>query len=240
MKGAIAHRNRDANSKKAAKMDHWRSNHGQSSTSEVGGLSNNDNNHDSRGLSTPVLQLSSSNDIETLDDIDHFQTDHGDHGSNVNLLRAFGPLQNWDNIVSRMLKHGYWSRLGDLAMNLNTVPPDIEAIFDRLQKKLSSNVDKDTRLQWYKEFIRTGLGSSVLRFAEVEALIKRMNLSSHIGENELHILMDSKLEQTHKGVDHSEFFDFELFASLICDLVESKTKLNQVLFDVSDLFLAFL
>ena len=136
-------------------------------------------------------------------------------------------FQNWETLTARLLRTGYWSRLGDLAKSLNTLPDDIETIYNKLGKNMENQIESDKRLLFYKEFIRTALGSMVLRFAEVEALIVRLDLADHINRIELCNLMNSKLEAAQKA-DEIDFFDFELFASVVCDLYDEREKMSKV------------
>ena len=63
---------------------------------------------------------------------------------------------------------------------------------------------------------------------QVEVLIDRLKLADHIKRVELYNLMNSKLEAAQKGGDGNEFFDFELFATVICDLYDERAKMNEV------------
>jgi hypothetical protein len=179
-------------------------------------------------VASPVLGAASPNAEEVVE----LETeDQRKHTTLLNLA-AQRPHQNWERFAARSLRKGYWSRLGDLAKTLNELPEDIELIFQRIEKNWPSgnfSIDSNTRLQFYKEFTRTALGSTVLRFNEVETLIQRMQLASHISRVELNNRMNSKLETTQKGADQNEFFDFELFASLACDLHELQRKILKVM-----------
>jgi hypothetical protein len=225
MKGAIAsvRRRGEIQSKKNSLVDKKRSNHSldQSSASIK-------TEYEARETIAPVLGSS-----EVEEDFEEQETENIKKMQNIAILNtaALKPNQHWERFASKALRQGYWSRLGDLAKTLSALPEDVEAIFQRIQKNWPSGnfpIDSDTRLQFYKEFTRTALGSTVLRFNEVETMIQRMQLATHINRVELNNRMNSKLETNQKGGEQNEFFDFELFASLACDLYDLQRKLQKV------------
>ena len=129
----------------------------------------------------------------------------------------------WSTLTSAILKKGNWARLGQLAKSLNSLPDDVAAIFDKLDKKSKVSMNSETRLRYYQDFTRSALGSTTLHSREVELLIRRRNPEIEIGYNDLHTLMMNKLEHsalTDKiRTDNNEFFDFEHFAALMYDLL---------------------
>jgi hypothetical protein len=228
MKGALSFRRRDeAHNKMISTLDKRRG-HRSSDPSNTG---TSRLEYEPREIA-PVLGSAVSSDVdESLD----LKTNDERMMQNAALLNiaALRPHQHWERFASNALRKGYWSRLGDLAKTLNALPEEIEAIFQRIQKNWPSGqfpIDDETKLQFYKEFTRTALGSTVLRFNEVETLIQRMHLATHINRVELNNRMNSKLEtgQIEKGGEQNEFFDFELFASLACDLYDLQRKIIKV------------
>ena len=79
----------------------------------------------------------------------------------------FKNLHKWEIISTRILKQGYWSRLGDLAKAIHSLPDDVSAMFQRLEKSASLTIEEELRFTYYKEFIRTALGASVVRLDEI-------------------------------------------------------------------------
>jgi hypothetical protein len=154
--------------------------------------------------------------------LDHVDDDREAKTHTLNAFVGSRQFKKWEQFASLVLKRGYWSRLGDLAKTLQSLPEDVEAIYIRVEKVAHVQLDPEVRLQYYKEFTRTALGSSVLRFSEVEVMVKRMGLADHLHRIDLYNLMNSKLEANQRGGESNEFFDFELFASLVCDLHQSK------------------
>ncbi len=130
----------------------------------------------------------------------------------------------WERVTSRLLKQKSWSRLGSLGVTLTSLPDDINQLFDNLQRQNGIAIDGETRLSYFKNFSRTALGADTLHFKKAEELLLRMNpdIVNKIGSAELKTLMRSKLEQV--GSDSSpeikELFDFEQFASLLCDVIK--------------------
>jgi hypothetical protein len=219
MQGSITHRRRVESKSKLDKRNKHTSN---SSNQDGGGWAKEDLEE---SLHSPVL----GHEHEEENDPGISPTEGEMKNATLMTIAATRQYQHWETFTARLLRHGYWSRLGDLAKSLNALPEDIAIIYDRIQKNMTYKMDKETRLQYYKEFTRTALGSAVLRFNEVETLIDRLKLADHINRVELFNLMNSKLEAVQKGSDGNEFFDFELFASITCDLYDERTKMNEVL-----------
>ena len=220
MKGAIAHRRREeVNRAISAKAEKKKNLNGS-----VGHEVNAAENDDTRELrAEPVLGDYASNEDEM-----NYLISTEKESRNATLSGFAGrKYQNWESLTARLLRTGYWSRLGDLAKSLNALPEDIESIFNKLGKNMEHQIDSVLRLHIYKDFIRTALGSMVLRFGEVETLIERLKLADHISRVELYNLMNSKLEGAQKG-DEIDFFDFELFASVVCDLYDEREKMSKV------------
>mmetsp|Transcript_39233 Transcript_39233/g.103822 ORF Transcript_39233/g.103822 Transcript_39233/m.103822 type:complete len:274 (-) Transcript_39233:156-977(-) len=164
-----------------------------------------------RGSRSSFMSMSSS-------ESDNDSSPFASSGMNLRFFADKGEVAGWAKLSYGLLKHSYWSRLGDLAKRLNKVPDDVEQYFTKIEKSLGIEVDFDSRLQYYKEFVRATLGATVLRFSDVEHLVKRMGLVKHVTQTELYNMMNSKLESSEKSTDQSEFFDLELFLSVACEL----------------------
>ena len=128
----------------------------------------------------------------------------------------------WEKIAGALLKKGNWARLGQLAKSLSTLPEDIAAIFEGIEKRSKVKMTSEVRLQYYQDFTRSALGSTTLHSRDVEILIRRRNPEIEIGYSDLHTLMTSKLEQSAAAskvrTEDNEYFDFEHFAGLLYDL----------------------
>jgi hypothetical protein len=128
-----------------------------SRTSERGSLSSN-----SPSPSESTIHTGSKKNIVAYGEDDE---------SNPNFLavapRLSPAYQRWENFSSSLLKRGYWSRLGDLARTLNTLPEDIRTIFVTMEQKHDIRLDEGTKLQYYKDFTRTALGATMLHVDEV-------------------------------------------------------------------------
>ena len=74
---------------------------------------------------------------------------------------------NWEKLTSNLLQRSNWSRLGDFARALCTLPEDVNIMFEKYEKEFAVNLDDATRLSYYKEFVRAALGAFVLRIDEV-------------------------------------------------------------------------
>jgi hypothetical protein len=226
MKGALSFRRRgEEHSKKSSMMDKRRNQHSSDHSQATR------HEYETREIA-PVLGPAVSSDVEEDLDLEAEEQMKMQKAAVLNIV-ALRPYQHWERFASRVLKEGYWSRLGDLAKTLNALPVEIEAIFQRIEKNWPTGhfpINSETRLRFYKEFTRTALGSTVLRFNEVETLIQRMQLATHISRLELNNRMNSKLETAQTGGEHNEFFDFELFASLACDLYNMQRRIEKVAF----------
>jgi hypothetical protein len=130
----------------------------------------------------------------------------------------------WERVTSRLLKNKSWSRLGRLGVTLTALPDDINQLFNNLQLENGVVIDEETRLSYFKNFSKAALGAATLHFKKAEELILRMNPEIHntIGSAELQTLMRSKLEQglSDNSPEIKELFDFDQFASLICDVIK--------------------
>ena len=154
MKGAIAHRRRTGSSR--SKLD-------KKSKTTLDSSNQGWTNDDYNELYAPVLEPSERDDEE----LGYLPTEGDKKNATLLGLAASRQHQHWEKFSARLLRHGYWSRLGDLAKSLNAMPDDIAVIYDRIQKNMTYKMDPATRLRYYKEFTRTALGSMVLRFSEV-------------------------------------------------------------------------
>ena len=84
-------------------------------------------------------------------------------------------MEHWDRLSTSILKQGYWNRIGNLTRSFDSLPPDIEAMFNEIEERNPVRLNADQRLIYYAEFTRTALGSTTLHFRDVESLIARKN-----------------------------------------------------------------
>jgi hypothetical protein len=143
-------------------------------------------------------------------------------------------LERWGKISSSILKENHWRHVGNLARLLSTLPDDISRIYDEIESRSTFKLNKNSRLMYYTEFTRIALGATAIHFKDVESLIQRKNPEIVISKIEFLTLMSSKLHDSSKGgssqAQNNEFFDFELFASFLYDLLkyhEEATKSKQ-------------
>lgn len=80
----------------------------------------------------------------------------------------------WEKLTNNLLQRSNWSRLGDFAKALCTLPEDVSQMFEQYEKEFSINLDDATRLNYYKEFVRSALGASVLRIDEVTSSLPNL------------------------------------------------------------------
>ena len=133
-------------------------------------------------------------------------------------IDANNAVKKWDHLSTTMLKQGYWNRLGNLTKPLDTLPLDIDEIFDEVEGRSAVRLNADQRLMYYAEFTRTALGSTTLHFRDVESLIVRKNPEIMINKTEFLTLMTSKFNELSGAHDHSEnteYIDFKHFAALL-------------------------
>ena len=131
-------------------------------------------------------------------------------------------VQQWGRFSSSALKQGYWSRLGNLAKSLTTLPEDIAAIYDEIEARIPIKLNEDMRLMYYAEFTRLALGSTSCHFRDVENLIHKKNPEIVISKIDFLTMMTSRLHESAKGTEaeNNEYFDFEHFAALLYDLLK--------------------
>ena len=131
-------------------------------------------------------------------------------------------VERWDHLSMSILKQGYWNRLGNLTKSLDTLPLDIDAMFNEIEGRTAVRLNADQRLMYYAEFTRAALGSTPLHLREVEALIVRKNPEIMINRIEFLTLMTSKVHElsneTHDQSENTEYIDFKHFAALLYDL----------------------
>jgi hypothetical protein len=131
-------------------------------------------------------------------------------------------VERWDHLSMSILKQGYWNRLGNLTKSLDTLPLDIDAMFNEIEGRTAVRLSSEQRLMYYAEFTRAALGSTTLHFREVEALIVRKNPEIMINRIEFLTLINSKFhELSNEANDQSEsteYIDFKHFAVLLYDL----------------------
>jgi hypothetical protein len=136
----------------------------------------------------------------------------------------------WGKVSTRLLKRNSWSRLGSLGTSLTELPQDIAAVYDHLEKETGIVVADEVRLAYFKDFSRAALGGATLHIKRVEELVyKRMpDVTTLLGSKELNTLMRAKLEHDiSDSSDTKEFFDFDEFAELICDIMKLKQEYDR-------------
>jgi hypothetical protein len=130
--------------------------------------------------------------------------------------------ERWDQLAQSILKTCYWGRLGNLTKSMNTLPREVDAIYDELEERSPIRLKSDSRLMYYTEFTRAARGSTNLHFNEAEALIQRKNPEIMISKVDFLAIMTSKFHELSKGkhnqLETSEYIDFKLFAALLYDL----------------------
>jgi hypothetical protein len=130
--------------------------------------------------------------------------------------------ERWHRISQKTLKQGYWSRLGNLSKTMDSLPQDVEAIYQEFEGRTSVRLNAESRLMYYTDFTRAALGSTTLHYRDVEALIQRKNPEIMISTVDFLALITSKFHELSNGADdkpeNSEYIDFKLFAALIYDL----------------------
>ena len=130
-------------------------------------------------------------------------------------------MEHWDRLSTSILKQGYWNRIGNLTRSFDSLPPDIEAMFNEIEERNPVRLNADQRLIYYAEFTRTALGSTTLHFRDVESLIVRKNPEIMVSRVEFLTLMTSKIHELSKEANddaETEYIDFKLFAALLYDL----------------------
>jgi hypothetical protein len=136
----------------------------------------------------------------------------------------------WERLSTVLLKRGYWNRLGNLTKSLDSLPPDIEAMFNEIEERTQVRLNADSRLMYYLEFTRTALGSTTLHFRDVETLITRKNPEIMINRIEFLTLLTSKVHEVSKDTNdqsETEYIDFKLFAALLYDLFKYHQDLKK-------------
>ena len=87
-----------------------------------------------------------------------------------NLLQSLATTlqhKRWENLTSVLLQRTSWSRLADFAKALSKLPEDVGVVCKRWERELGVALDDATRLSYYREFMRTALGATVMRIEEV-------------------------------------------------------------------------
>jgi hypothetical protein len=141
-------------------------------------------------------------------------------------------IQRWEDF-SLALRNRTGNRLRSLFENEKNdfVPQEIRAIFQHYQENTKLTIDEKTRVRYYKEFTKAALGSSVLRFDQVERLVKKLDLVKGMSRADLHNIMSCKLEEASQldqddngeaqVMVSNDLFNFEHLLSLICHLRKS-------------------
>ncbi len=111
---------------------------------------------------------------------------------------ANSSVEKWDHFATSILKQGYWNRLGNLTKPLDTLPLDIDEMFNEIEERTSVRLNEEQRLMYYAEFTRTALGSTTLHFRDVEALIVRKNPEIMVNRIEFLTLVTNKFHELSK------------------------------------------
>jgi hypothetical protein len=133
-----------------------------------------------------------------------------------------GSVEHWERLATATLKQGYWNRLGNLTKSLDSLPLDIEEMFNEMEERNTVRLNAESRLMYYVEFTRTALGATTLHFRDVEALIVRKNPEIMINRIDFLTLLTSKFhelsKETNEQSENTEYVDFKHFAALLYDL----------------------
>jgi hypothetical protein len=110
------------------------------------------------------------------------------------------------------------------------LPDEVVKFYNKLELTSGIKLDTAARRLYYEEFYKKASEYDMLHSSEVENLIVT-RLGFDVDPNDLAIMikkkMDDSAESYNDGVYGEEaFFSFELFASLVCDLLQSQ-KLNR-------------
>ena len=93
-----------------------------------------------------------------------------DSEGNDNLLQNLATTlqhKRWQDLTSVLLQRNSWSRLGNFAKALSKLPADVGIVCNRWERELGITLDDATRLSYYREFMRSALGATVMRIEEV-------------------------------------------------------------------------
>ena len=128
------------------------------------------------GNASPLIRMSSRNHANRIQEssdtvIEDLAGAADDDESGDTLLHGLAtnlPFKKWEKLTSGLLQRCNWSRLGDFAKALSKLPDDVELLYEKCEKESGVTFDGPTRLKFYKEFVRSALGASVLRIDEVE------------------------------------------------------------------------
>ena len=132
-------------------------------------------------------------------------------------------MEHWDRLATSVLKQGYWNRIGNLTRSFDSLPPDIETMFDEIEDRAPVKLNAEQRLMYYAEFTRAALGSTTLHFRDVEALIARKNPEIMLSRIEFLTLLTSKFHELSKEVSdqsETEYIDFKLLAAILYDMIK--------------------
>jgi hypothetical protein len=115
------------------------------------------------------LIISLTHDTEVFENNSHREYLQAEnHGDALTILASSRNHKTWGRLTGSLLKTSNWSRLGDLAKTLSSLPDDVAAMFEANAKKENvTSLDETTQLTFYKEFIRTALGATVIHVSEV-------------------------------------------------------------------------
>ena len=127
-------------------------------------------------------------------------------------------LENWTRIAGLLLKGDSWV---SVIKALHGLPDDIVRIYNNLEEIYRIKIDVPKRKLYYRAFFKAASGFGVLKASQVEVLVIS-NLQLKVDRNALKILISKKLElgSSYKNRRKSaNIFDFELFASLVFDIL---------------------
>ena len=132
--------------------------------------------------------------------------------------RQTNVLERWFRISSTLLKNDSWATV---VKALQSLPEDVVQIYSTLEDQYPIKFDATKRKLYYRAFFKSASGLGVLYPSQVEVLILSMP-ALKIDSILLRSLIADKLQRPgssyRRNTKNNGVFDFELFASLICEI----------------------
>jgi hypothetical protein len=124
----------------------------------------------SRGARPPHLSSRMDFEEDESETIEGLMDEKGVQEDAENLMKNMAlsrPHRKWEKLVTVLLKQNCWNMLGDFAKALSKLPDDVLVIFQAHEKATGIKLDETQRLRFYKEYVRSAHGGTMLRFEEV-------------------------------------------------------------------------